>query len=432
MSGRRARNDLVARLCRPVWWLLIAGMATLPVHAQDSLPEAGSAAPSAAAQATPESAGPRPFAFGYIGWDDDPRYSEARTDQRFQGEPWGRPLAGAEVALDESKFPGIAAGVKFSLDDQLVANTSAAIAAIKRMQTQGTHFVLLDLPAGTVARIADEFDDQDLTFFNVAASDDRLRGAHCRADLLHTIPSDAMRNDALAQYLVSRQWSRVLVLRGPEPADAVVARSFARSAKRFGLDIVATRDFILGNNPREREQNNPKLITSGVDYDVVYIADTQGEFSRSANFAVQHPRPVVGAAGLVAEAWHWSWNKHGARQLNNRLERKADRPMTGYDWAAWAAVKAIVAGVQRTGSTDYAALRRYILSDQIDLDGFKGFRMAFRDFNGQLGQPMLLSTGNWVVAVAPLEGFLDPKNYLNTLGMDARESACRAAFGHDS
>ena len=148
--------------------------------------------------------------------------------------------------------------------------------------------------------------------------------------------------------------------------------------------------------------------------------------------AVQHPRPVVGDAGLVAEAWHWSWNKHGARQLNNRVERKADRHMTGYDWAAWAAVKAIVAGVQRTESTDYATLRGYILSDEIDLDGFKGFRMAFRGFNGQLGQPMLLTTGNWVAAVAPLEGFLDPKNYLNTLGKDARESACTASFGDAS
>jgi len=431
MTGESA----IWRSLRSTAWLFwVVCAAALPLTALAQADAGGSPDSNADTGATtaPADDGLKNFTFGYVGWDDDPRYSGARVDQQFQGEPWGRPLAGAQVALDESKFPGIAAGVKFALEEQLVANTDAALAAIRDMQSQGVHFVLLDLPAGTVARVSSEFDSSDITFFNVAASDDRLRGAYCNADLLHTIPSDAMRNDALAQYLVSRQWSKVLVLRGPESADAEITRSFERSAKRFGLQIVATRDYILGNNPREREKNNPKLLTSGLDYDVVYIADSEGEFSRAANVAVQHPRPVVGDAGLVAEAWHWSWNKHGARQLNNRVERKADRHMTGYDWAAWVAVKAIVAGVQRTESTDYATLRDYILSDEIDLDGFKGFRMAFRDFNGQLGQPMLLTTGNWVVAVAPLDGFLDPKNYLNTLGKDARESACKASFGDAS
>ncbi len=428
----RGQSAIRRSLRAAVWlsWVLCAWSLSGVVLAQTDAAADDSAATRQSTD--PADGGLEDFTFGYVGWNDDPRYSQARIDQHFQGEPWGRPLAGAQVALDESKFPGIAAGVKFDLDEQLVANTDAALAAIRAMQAQGVHFVLLDLPAGTVARVASEFDKANMTFFNVAASDDRLRGAYCNADLLHTIPSDAMRNDALAQYLVSRQWTKVLVLRGPESADAEIARSFERSAKRFGLQIVATRDYILGNNPREREKNNPKLITSGLDYDVVYIADSEGEFSRAANFAVQHPRPVVGDAGLVPEAWHWSWNKHGARQLNNRVERKADRPMTGYDWAAWAAVKTIVAGVQRTASTDYATLRRYILSDELDLDGFKGFRMAFRDFNGQLGQPMLLTTGNWVAAVAPLEGFLDPKNYLNTLGFDARENACQASFGDAS
>ncbi|MFC3103298.1 amino acid ABC transporter substrate-binding protein [Salinisphaera aquimarina] len=402
--------------------------AALPVQAQSTDDAGTNEAPSSAASPATDG-GLKAFTFGYIGWNDDPRYSEARVEQQFQGEPWGRPLAGAQVALDESKFPGMAAGVKFALDEKLVSNTDEVLAAIRKMQSAGTHFVLLDLPAGTIARVASEFDAGDMTFFNVSAQDDRLRGQYCNADLLHTIPSDAMRNDALAQYLVSRQWNKILLLRGPLREDAVLASSFERSAKRFGLDIVATRDFILGNNPREREKNNPKLITSGLDYDAVYIADSEGEFSRAANYAVQHPRPVVGSAGLVPQAWHWAWNKHGARQLNHRLERKADHKMTAYDWAAWVAVKAIVAGVQRTESTDYKALRDYILSDDIDLDGFKGFRMAFRHFNGQLGQPILLGSGNWVVDVAPLEGFLDPKNYLNTLGFDARESACKAQFG---
>ncbi len=371
------------------------------------------------------------FDLGYIGWNDDPRYSEARIEREYQGEPWGRPIDGARVAIDEARFPGIAAGVQFGLDEALVSNTREVLENVRRMRDAGTRFILLDLPAGTVSRVAAEFAGDELTLFNVAAHDDRLRGAHCQANLLHTIPSDAMRNDALAQYLVSRQWKNVLLLVGPEAADKVLAKSFERSAKRFGLNITGTREFVLGNNPRERDKNNPKLLTSGIDYDAVYIADTQSEFARHANFAIQKPRPVVGSGGLVPQAWHWAWVRHGARQLNNRLEKKADRHMTAYDWAAWVAVKAVVEAVQRTDSTDYAQLAAYVRGDDINLDGFKGYRMGFRDWDGQLRQPILLASGNWVVARAPLEGFLHPDNYLDTLGFDPRESACKLTTGNE-
>lgn len=37
---------------------------------------------------------------------------------------------------------------------------------------------------------------------------------------------------------------------------------------------------------------------------------------------------------LIAAAWHWSWERHGAPQLNQRFERRAKRRMQGADWAA--------------------------------------------------------------------------------------------------
>ncbi|WP_211213440.1 ABC transporter substrate-binding protein [Modicisalibacter luteus] len=369
----------------------------------------------------------QPFTFGYVGLADDPRYSEARLENRFQGEPWGRPIAGAKVAIKESRFPGMAAGVEFGLNEQLVADSQAAIEAVRQLQGNGHRFVLLDLPGPTTAEVADAFAGEEMVLFNVSASDDRLRGQACQANLMHTLPSHAMQNDALAQFLLSRQWSEVLVLVGQEEADRKLADSFARSAKRFGLDIVDEREFLLGNNPRQREQNNPRLLTSGIDYDVVYVADTQGEFARELSYQTQLPRPVVGSGGLVPQAWHWAWQRHGARQLNNRLEELAGRHMTGHDWAAWIAIKAVVEAVQRQKTSQFAPLRDYLVSDDIVLDGFKGYRMGFRDWNGQLRQPILLGSGNWVVARAPFEGFLHQTNALDTLGFDPRESKCKLA-----
>ena len=60
------------------------------------------------------------------------------------------------------------------------------------------------------------------------------------------------------------------------------------------------------------------------------------------------------------------------------------------------------------------------------LDGFKGVRVAFRPWDRQLRQPLLLSDGQGVVATAPVEGLLHPSNVLDTLGADAPEKLCKA------
>ena len=78
---------------------------------------------------------------------------------------------------------------------------------------------------------------------------------------------EVITSDALVQYLVSRRWREILVLRGPGPADALTAAAFAASARKFGAEVVATRDFVLSNDPRERDLNNVTLLTQGVDYD---------------------------------------------------------------------------------------------------------------------------------------------------------------------
>jgi ABC transporter substrate binding protein (PQQ-dependent alcohol dehydrogenase system) len=99
--------------------------------------------------------------------------------------------------------------------------------------------------------------------------------------------------------------------------------------------------------------------------------------------------------------------------------------MTGYDWSAWLALKAIVEGVVRTRSTEPRAIAGFLTGEQAVLDGFKGNRLAFRRWDRQLRQPLLLTTGNWVVERAPLDGFLHARNTMDTLGFDEKESRCK-------
>ena len=375
------------------------------------------AAPSAGAAA-------QELVIGYVALKKDPRYTLKRTYARYLTEALGSPYVGAKVAIEESKFVGSAVGVEFKLKRRRAKSPAALARAALAFADAGVNYVLVDAPADLVDEVARATKDRDVLLFNVSARDDVLRREQCQSHLLHVIPSHAMITDALVQYLISKKWREVLVLTGPRPEDAQLTAAFNRSAKRFGVKVVEQRPFVLSNDPREREKNNVALLTAGADYDVVFVADTDGEFARDVPYQTVQPRLVVGSEGLAASGWHWAWERHGAPQLEKRFQKKARRPMRDLDWATWMAVKAVVEAVLRTEGGEFATVRDYLLGDEIVLDGFKGNRLNFRPWNRQLRQPLLLITHNWVVDRAPLRGFLHQTNNLDTLGFDERDTRC--------
>lgn len=188
---------------------------------------------------------------------------------------------------------------------------------------------------------------------------------------------------------------------------------------------MADRNFELTNDPRRRDQSNIALLTSGVRHDVIWLVDSQGEFGRYVAYSTFAPRPVVGSEGLTPVAWHWTFERYGAPQLNQRFRRTAGRNMTSQDWAGWAAVRAVADAVSAVGSADRPAVSRMLRSHELAIDLYKGVRGNFRDWNGQLRQPILLATHNAVIAVAPLDGFEHQFDTLDTLGIDRAESRCR-------
>ena len=257
-------------------------------------------------------------------------------------------------------------------------------------------------------------------------STDALRQQQCRANLFHLLPSERMRSDALAQYLVSRRWSRVLLLNGPRPEDAVRLASVQLSLKRYGLKTVETRPFKLSADPRERNLANPLLLTGNADYDVVWVVDTDGEFARGLPYRISQARPVVGDAGLFALAWGPHFERYGAPQLSRRFARQAKRPMTDFDWAAWMGTKAVLQALLARKAAGAPPPATWTAGDFV-MDGFKGVRVSFRPWDRQLRQPLLLTDGQGVIGTAPVEGLLHPSNVLDTLGADAPEKLCKAS-----
>jgi ABC transporter substrate binding protein (PQQ-dependent alcohol dehydrogenase system) len=243
--------------------------------------------------------------------------------------------------------------------------------------------------------------------------------------MLSVIPSRAMLADALAQFLVARKWPSVLVLRGPLPEDKENADAFAHAAKRFGLSVAATRDFIVSNDPRHRDQDNIALLTGDASYDVVYVADADGTFARSLPYATIRPRPVIGATGLVPTAWNWTWERFGAPQVSHRFKKRAGRDMNATDWAAWLAVRALDDALRESRATTIEDADKYLLGPDMNIDGAKGPPLSFRAWDHQLRQPILLTTAEATIADAPMPGFLHQTNVLDTLGYDKPETQCK-------
>lgn len=349
---------------------------------------------------------------------DDPRLERSRIERGALGHPRGPAVDALKVALVEAKTELDAAGTRIELEVAEVADASAARAAAARAEKAGHVAIVTDLPAAQTLAVADAV---KIAVLNAGSAADALREADCRRHLLHLAPSERMRADALAQYLVARNWRNLLVLAGP--ADADRAATAQAAIKRYGLKAVAVRPFKLSADPRDRDLANPLLLTQG-SYDAVWVVDGDGEFAVSLPYRTALPRPVVGDAGLVAVAWSPSFERYGAPQVTRRLAKAAGRPMGAHDWPAYMAGKALVAAAQAAPKGPAAAFAKALADAEID--GSKGVSLSFRPWDGQLRQPMMLSDGLQVVALAPGEGVLHPRNNLDTLGADAPEKLCKA------
>jgi ABC transporter substrate binding protein (PQQ-dependent alcohol dehydrogenase system) len=363
---------------------------------------------------------------GFVEIDGDPRYEPIRGFERLILKTHEHPFAGAQVGIDEAAALSRVLKTDFVLERITVKSAEEVAPAVQQaLEGRGIHFFLIDAPAEAFKPLAAAMRGRDALLFNVSAPDDSLRRALCAPEFVHTMPSLAMSMDALVQYLISRKWRDYLVLQGPGPDDDMRTKAFESSAKKFGARIAAHQNFKAGTDPRERELNNPALLSAiSRDYDVVFVADEAFDFVRQVPYHTVRPRPIVGGIDLEPVAWHWTWEHNGAPQVNSRFEKRSGgRHMEGPDWAAWIAVKMIVQSALRTRSLDFAQQRKFILGDAT-FDGDKGLAVGVRPWDHQVRQAVLLAAPYAVVASAPVEGFMHRTNELDSLGDDEPETTC--------
>lgn len=376
---------------------------------------------SAALLATQSQAdeGPLQIRIGYLGYRPDP----GPLLSNVIAEPADSGLRGAELAIIDSNSTGRFLKHDYQLSSASVDSPEALLQAAQAQHAQGLRLFVVNAPGASLRQLSAALPDSLL--FNAGSADDALRSTQCLPNVLHSLPSRAMLADALVQFMVLRKWSRALLIVGQTPEDEAYAAALRRAMKRFGMKIVAEKPWSFDNDQRRSAQADMPLFTQTAEYDVVLVADERGDFGEYVPYQTWYPRPVAGTQGLVATGWHKTVETFGAAQLQKRFEALAGRWMNDRDFAAWMAVRSVASAVGKLRQTEPRALQQLLLSDQMPLDGFKGRKLSYRPWNGELRQPIPLVQPRALVSTSPQEGFLHPFNEMDSLGYDQPEVTCR-------
>lgn len=335
-------------------------------------------------------------------------------------------LRGVELGIADNNTTGKFLNHRYQMHSLVSESAEKLLAEARRWVETGNGLIVANLPAETLLALMALPQIQDNAIvFNAGSSDDRLRRRQCQPYLLHTLPSRAMLSDALIQFLIKKRWNRWLLIQGGKPRDQLLVNAFQRSAKRFGGTVIDTKTWRFDTDLRRSAQQEMPLFTQTKPYHVTLVADELGDIGEYVLYNTWHPRPVAGSQGLQPVGWHRVVEQWGGAQLQNRFIALTGRWMNSKDYAAWIAVRALGEAVTRTGSDNVNRLYTYLLSDTFEVAGFKGRTLSFRQWNGQLRQPVPLVHARALVSQSPQEGFLHPHTDLDTLGFDRAETQCR-------
>jgi len=340
-------------------------------------------------------------------------------------------VQGARLALTDDQTTGRFLNQTYALHESLQPDADAVLTAARTMLAAGERVIVTDLPAALLLQVADLPEARDAILLDATSEDDSLRGSDCRARVLHLLPSRAMLADALMQFLAVKRWRNLLLVQGQSDADRLYADALRRSARKFQLHITADKPWTFEPGAQRTDTGHVTIgaevarFTQGLSYDVLMVADAADDFGDDLAYRTTDPRPIAGTHGLVPAAWARPFEQWGATQLQARFQKQAGRWMTPRDFGAWMAVRAVGEAASRGPSADPAAISAYLRGPKFELAAFKGARLTFRPWDGQLRQPVLLADTRSLVSVSPQPGYLHQFSELDTLGIDQPETTCK-------
>ena len=332
---------------------------------------------------------------------------------------------GVKLAIEDNLTTGRFVGHDYKAEFHRVLLEENLVEEYQKLINSGNKIFVVDLNEKEIQSLYDNSSSKDVIIFNVRSKSDSLRNDKCRNNLFHIPPSYSMLSDALTQYLVKKKWNKWFLVTGPDANDKKYAEALKKSAKKFNIKIKKEKIWDFTADLRRTAGKEVPIFTKGEKYDVLVVADEKGEFGEYLSYRTWDPRPITGTQGLKPTSWHRTHEQWGATQMQNRFRRESGRWMTEVDYHAWTAVRSIGEAITRTNSNDVSKIKEYLSGEKFGLGAYKGVKVSFRSWNGQLRQPILLAAPRSMVSVSPQEGYIHPVSELDTMGKDQPESTCK-------
>ena len=337
-------------------------------------------------------------------------------------EPNDLGLKGAQIAIIDSNKSAKFLNQNFNLETKVSYDENELISTFEEFIKNKNQYVILNVEDSLLEKLLKNPLSKDVLLINASSENTNLRKTICEKNLLHTSASNAMLYDGLMQFLVKRDFKKILLLSGTNPKDLLIKEDIKRAAKKFGAKIVAEKSWENNSDIRRKASDEFPAFTQAKDYDVILLADYYGDFGEFIYFNSWLPRPVAGTQGLI---WHKVIEQWGAAQMQSRFEKFASRWMESKDYSNWLAVRTIITAISKTNTANFKTNLDFIYSDDFDVAAYMGRKLSFRDYNGQIRIPISLVQPKALISTSPQVEFLHPITDLDTLGIAPHEMECK-------
>jgi ABC-type branched-subunit amino acid transport system substrate-binding protein len=387
-------------------------------------------------------------------------------------------LLGARQGASEMDYTARLMGRRVELVEAPARGPDEAAAQATRLAGRHVAALLGGFDAETAAALSRVARERRLLFFNVGATDDRLRNADCDRFMFHVEASDAMYLDAAADWYIrglaflidenapqgikvirrnpARTWFLVT-----EDAPAYRARRdrlrAALELRHWGgrviADAVVRAEADLAEILPAIRRTRPDLVFLLLpaaqqllfyrEFSAARLPDEltgfpePGAQTRTFFGALLRDAPAAARGSIRIVAWEPTFAAVGGPQLAQRFFKRWKRPMDGPAWTSWVAVKIVwdaITGAQ-TSVTD--GVLRYLEAPGTVFEGYQGIGMTFRPWDHQLRHPVMASrlkaASGDLTTLAEMYGQFpnvlapgrEPNQVLDQLGDTASTSQCR-------
>lgn len=386
-------------------------------------------------------------------------------------------LLGAREGAAEMSYTARLVGRRLELLEAAARTPEQAVQQAQALVGRDADVLLGGFDAGTALALSHFAAQHAILFFNVGATDDRLRNEDCARYAFHVEASDAMYLDAVADWFIrglaflvdenAPQGVRI-IRRAPARAWFLVTEDTplyrarrdrlqaALEQRHWGGRIVG--DLVLvgreGFAQAERAIARARpdlvfLLLSPIRQLRFYAQYEKGRLSadvtgfpdpatqtRSFFAALLRAAPEKAPGSIRMGSWEPTFASIGGPQLAQRFSAQWHHPLDGPAWTSWLAVKIVWDAFIHAGS-EPVGLLRYLESSRALFEGYQGVGMTFRPWDHQLRHPLMASRlakpGSDESALAEMVGQFpnvlapgrDPTRVLDQLGDTAQTSRCR-------